>query len=348
VPSQYETVISQLARTIYSGRGILYLLTISATTVILIMAANTAFADFPRLSALISRDAFLPRQLSLRGDRLVFSRGIVTLTAIASLLIVIFQASVTNLIPLYAIGVFMSFTLSQTGMARRWWKSGRLKEGEEIQEKGSTVRYDPRWVFKMVVNSFGALCTAVVAVVFAVTKFKDGAWVVIVITPILVAIFYTIHRHYMSLASQLSLDIIPKQKKIRRNHVIMPISSVHQGTLRALQFARTLSDDITCVHVAVDPEEVEKVQKKWEKFGDGYRLVILDSPYRLFMEPLIEYLSKIEDNMLQGDIITIVIPQFVAKSGWTNLLHARTSEALRRILMNRDEIVIVEVPYVTR
>lgn len=348
IPSQYETVFSQLARTIYHGRGTLYLMTISATTVILIMAANTAFADFPRLGALHAGDGFLPRQLTYRGDRLVFSRGIIALAVIASTLIVVFQASVTNLIPLYAIGVFLSFTLSQIGMAKRWWKSGHLKVGEVIREPGSTYSYDQHWVTKMVINGCGAVLTAMVMIVFAVTKFKDGAWIVIILTPLLVSVFFAIHHHYKNLARQLSLDNPPQQNRIRRNRVIMPINSVHQGTLRALQFARTLSDDVTAIHISTDPAEAEKVQKKWEKWGEGYRLVILDSPYRLFIEPLIEYLSKIEDNMQPGDIITIVIPQFVAQSRWTKYLHARTSEMLRRILLHREEIVIVEVPYITK
>ncbi|MCC7129430.1 MAG: permease, partial [Anaerolineae bacterium] len=173
-------------------------------------------------------------------------------------------------------------------------------------------------------------------------------WVVIVLTPLLVSIFFAIHRHYKSLASQLSLEKPPRQKRIRRNHVIMPINSVHQGTLRAFQFARTLSDDVTAIHISTNPAEALKVQNKWEKWGDGYRLVILESQYRLFLEPLIEYLSKIEENMHQGDIITIVIPQFIPQNVLTNFLHARTSELLRKALLSRDEIVIVEVPYLTR
>ena len=162
VPSETETVISQIARTIYDGRGIMYLLVISATTVILIMAANTAFADFPRLGALIAKDGFIPRQLAYRGSRLVYSRGIVTLAVIASILMVLFSASVTRLIPLYAIGVFLSFTLSQGGMALRWWKSGKLRPGEEKQERGSTIHYEKNWVIKMLINGFGAVCTAMV------------------------------------------------------------------------------------------------------------------------------------------------------------------------------------------
>jgi amino acid transporter len=189
VPSETVTVISQLAETIFHGQGIMYLALIGGTTVILIMAANTAFADFPRLSALAAKDGFLPRQLTYRGSRLVYSRGIIALALIASLLIVIFQASVTRLIPLYAIGVFLSFTLSQGGMALRWRKIGQLKAGEEIVERGSTLRYEKGWRTKMFVNGFGSVCTFIVMIVFSVTKFQDGAWVVLILTPSLMAVF---------------------------------------------------------------------------------------------------------------------------------------------------------------
>ena len=172
LPSEAETVISQLARTVFDGRGVLYLATIAATTIILVMAANTSFADFPRLSALHAGDGFLPRQLTYRGSRLVYSRGIVALAIIASLLIIVFRASVTALIPLYAIGVFLSFTLSQAGMARRWWKIGHLASGQEVQERGSSLRYQPGWRLRLAINGFGAVCTLIVMVVFAVTKFR--------------------------------------------------------------------------------------------------------------------------------------------------------------------------------
>lgn len=345
VPVESETIVSQLARTVYNNRGILYLLTISATTIILVMAANTAFADFPRLSALVAADGFLPRQLSARGSRLVFSRGIVLLAAVASLLVVAFQASVNNLIPLYAIGVFLSFSLSQGGMARRWWKSGHLKAGEEIVEQGSVVRFDKGWLHKMIINGFGALCTSVVMVMFAVTKFKDGAWVVIVLTPALVAFFFTIHRHYKRLAQQLSLENHKRKTHIRRNRVIMPVSGVHRGTLEALRFASTLSDDVTAVHISIDPKETLKVEEKWGTWGEEYRLVVLRSPYRLFIEPLLEYIDRLSAAAGPGEVITIVVPQFVPKHWWTNFLHTRTAEALRKELLHRDNIVITEVPY---
>jgi amino acid transporter len=344
--SEQETIISQLARTVFNGRGILYISTIWATTVVLIMAANTAFADFPRLGALHAGDGFLPRQLTFRGSRLVYSNGIIALSVIASVLIILFKASVTRLIPLYAIGVFLSFTLSQAGMARRWWKIGHLKEGVEIVEPGSVLRYQKDWRFKMVVNGFGSLCTAVVMIVFAVTKFREGAWVVLILTPILVSIFFTIHYHYKGLARSLSLekyDGVPARQT--RHRVIMPVSGVHQGTLDGLHYARLLSDDVTAVHISIDPAETEKLQKKWVTWGEGTRLVILDSPYRLFVEPLLDYLKGIIDQRQPNETITIVVPQFIPSKRWHNVLHMRTADVLRTELLSKHGIVVTDVPY---
>jgi amino acid transporter len=345
LPSDDETIISQIARTVFDNRGILYLATISATTVILIMAANTAFADFPRLGAIAATDGFLPRQLAYRGSRLVYSRGIVALALIASVLVIIFKASVTNLIPLYAIGVFLSFTLSQGGMARRWWKSGHLEPGVEIKERGSVLKHDKGWKYKMVVNAVGAVTTFVVMIIFAATKFKDGAWIVVLLTPILVVIFSGIHHHYMKLAHQLSLDRHQTRAIPQRNRVILLLGNVHSGTLSALRFARTLSYDITAVHISIDPVETARIESKWENWGDGTRLVVLHSPYRMFLEPLLEYIDKIMTVRQSGDLITIVVPQFVPKHWWSNILHARTAETLRRVLLHRENVVITEIPY---
>jgi amino acid transporter len=346
VPSESETVISQLARTIFAGRGTLYLMLIGATTVILIMAANTAFADFPRLSALIAKDGFLPRQLNFRGSRLVYSRGIIALAVIASLLLVIFNASVTRLIPLYAIGVFLSFTLSQGGMALRWYKIGKLKPGEEKVERGSTLHFVKDWRIKMFINGFGSICTAIVMVVFAVTKFMDGAWVVLILIPILVLIFWLIHLHYNRLAKKLSLERFGNmpQRSIR-HRVILPVSGVHRGTLVALRYARTLSDDVTAVHVTIEPVDAEKVRQKWKKWGEGVRMVILDSPYRLFFEPLLGYIAEIVRQRQAGETITIVVPEFVSKNGFSSALHTNTAALLRTQLRNQDGIVITSVPY---
>lgn len=345
LPSEYETVVSQLARTIFNGRGILYLATIASTTVILIMAANTAFADFPRLGALAATDGFLPRQLTFRGSRLVFSTGIGALAVIASVLVVLFRASVSNLIPLYAIGVFLSFTLSQLGMARRWWKSGRLAPDTSINERGSVLRQDDKWRFKMIVNGIGAFTTLIVMIIFAVFKFHEGAWVVIILIPALVAIFFMIHRHYKNLARQLSLEKHSEGPRIRHNRVLMPIAGVHRGTLAALHYARSLSDDVTALHISIDPEEAAKIKAKWDLWGEGTRLVFLNSPYREFLQPLVEYIDGIENSRRPGDMLTIVVPQFIPKLWITNVLHTRTSESLRRVLLNRENLVITEVPY---
>ncbi len=345
VPSESETVISQLARTAYGSRGILYLMTMSATTIILIMAANTAYADFPRLSALMAADGFLPRQLTFRGSRLVYSRGIFVLTLIASLLIVIFNASVTLLIPLYAIGVFLSFTLSQTGMAHRWWKSGHLQPGETLEEAGSVLKYDRRWNFKMGINSIGAVCTAFVMIVFAVTKFADGAWIILLLIPSLAITFYTIRRHYKNLAGNLSLEEYMEPQRVTRHRVVIPVSGVHRGTLEALNYARSISSDVTAVHVSIEPEESARLRQKWELWGDNTRLVVVDSPYRLLLEPLLEYIEMLSDSRQPGEVITVVVPQFVPEKNWANVLHTQTALWLRFALLNTPGIVITEVPY---
>jgi amino acid transporter len=345
VPSAEETVISQLARTAFGSRGLLYLSAIAGTTIILILATNTAFAGFPRLVALQAGDGFLPRQLTYRGSRLVYSRGIAALGVIASLLVIIFRASVTALVPLWAIGVFLSFTLSQVGMARRWWKIGHLEPGVEVQELGSTLHFESGWGPRMVVNGLGALVTAVVTVIFAVAKFRDGAWIVIIIIPTLVAIFFAIHRHYKNLAASLSLKRDGKRAFVKRHRVIVPISGVHEGTLAALTYAHILSNDLTAVYVALDPAEAEHIREKWEVWGEGVRLVILDSPYRLLLEPLLDYIGEIIDKRQPNEVITIVVPQFVPRRWWHNLLHTQTATWLRLALLFKPGIVITDVPY---
>jgi amino acid transporter len=345
IPAEQETVISQLARTAYAGRGLLYLATIVATTVILIMAANTSFADFPRLSALLAVDSFLPRQFTFRGSRLVYSWGIVALALVASLLIVLFRASVTALIPLYAIGVFLSFTLSQAGMAHRWWKIGHLAADQEVRERGSTLRYESGWPLKMLINGFGSFCTAIVMLVFAITKFRDGAWIVLLLMPALVAGFSVMHRHYRNLAAHLSLEYYGAPARTARQRVILPVSGVHRGTLAALHYARSLSDDVTAVHVSTDPDEAERVQRKWELWGEGVRLVLLDSPYRLLLEPLLAYIEEIAAQRQPNETITIVVPQFVPRRWWHNLLHTQTAFWLRLALLFKPDIVITDVPY---
>ncbi len=345
IPSEEETVISQIVRTAYGNRGLLYLATVVSTMIILILAANTSFAGFPRLSAIVAIDGFLPRQLAYRGSRLVYSNGIVLLAIIAAVLILAFNASVTRLIPLYAIGVFLSFTLSQFGMARRWKKIGSLKEGAELKERGSTLRYEKGWQFKMIINGIGAVLTGIVMLVFAVTKFAQGAWLVIIIIPLMVILFSGIRRHYSNLASDLSLDNQGTPSQVSRQRVILPLSGVHRGTLAALRYARTLSDDITAVHVSIDPEETARLQQKWETWGDGHRLVILESQYRTFIEPLLEYIDEIDNLKQPKEVITIVVPEFVPRHWWSNILHTKTAATLSAALHFRKDIIITNVPY---
>ncbi|HEX6268852.1 MAG TPA: APC family permease [Anaerolineales bacterium] len=348
VPSETETVISQLGRTVFEGQGLLYLFVIIGTTVILILAANTAFAGFPRLGAILAKDGFMPRQLTFRGSRLVYSYGIVALGALASILIIIFQASVSRLIPLYAIGVFLSFTLAQAGMARRWWHSGQLGPDETASGRSHNLRYEKSWFIKMISNGFGALCTAIVMFVFAITKFRDGAWIVLILTPVLVGIFLWINRHYSGLANRLSLKSYGEPPPYNvRHRVIVPVSNVHQGTLAALRYARMLSDDVTAVHISMDPEDTEKVRTRWEKWGRGTRLVIVDSPYRLFLEPLLDYIYEILSSRQSNETITIVVPHFVPRKRAHKALHMQTAEMLRRVLLATPGVVITEVPYQT-
>lgn len=346
VPSESgETIVSQIARTVLGARGWPYLATIASTTLILLMAANTAFADFPRLAALQAGDGFLPRQLTYKGSRLVFSRGIVVLGLIASLLIIAFGARVSSLIPLYAIGVFLSFTLSQSGMARRWHRVGRLKPGEEIVDPGSTLHPQKGWQTKLVINGAGAVVTLIVMFVFATTKFRDGAWIIVLLIPTLVFIFFRIHHHYKAVAHTLSLDDYQPELPPRRHRVIMPISGVHQGTLAALRYAELLGTDVTAVHVSMDAGETDKVRRKWELYGDGVRLEVLESPYRQLLEPLLAYINEIAATRQPGDKMTVVVPQFVSRHWWANLLHAQTATWLRLALLLRPDIVITDVPY---
>jgi amino acid transporter len=346
VPSETETVISQIARTVYNGQGIMYLALIAGTTVILILAANTSFAGFPRLSAMLARDGFMPRQLTYRGSRLVYSYGITALAVIAGVQIIIFQASVTRLIPLYAIGVFLSFTLAQGGMAWRWWNSGKLDPNERQSDYPNRLRYDKRWFIKMATNGFGAFCTFVVLCVFAITKFRDGAWIVIILMPMLIGIFLWIKSHYSGLADNLSLENYGEPPPYNvRHRVLVPMSNVHQGTLAALRYARILSDDVTAVHISMEPEDTEKVREKWETWGRGTRLVIVDSPYRLFLEPLLDYIDDILSSRQPNETITIIVPHFVASQRMHKALHMQTAEMLRRELLSTPGVVITEVPY---
>ncbi|HRE28057.1 MAG TPA: APC family permease [Anaerolineales bacterium] len=345
VPSHVQTIFSQVGSVIYGAGSLPYLALLGSTTLILVMAANTAYADFPRLAALAAGDGFLPKQLTYRGSRLVFSYGIIVLAAVAALLVMAFQAETTALIPLYAIGVFLSFTLSQSGMAVRWWRSRLLKPGDAVQRVGSVLHHEPNWKLKMVVNGFGAAMSFVVMIIFAVTKFSSGAWIIVIVIPTLVFVFYQIHRHYQVLARKLSLDTFGAPTRVRRNRVILPIGGVHRGTLHALNYARSLSDDVTAVHIALDQAEESKLRDRWETWGDGVRLVLIPSPYRALIEPMVGYIRNVAAQRQTGDILTVVVPEFLPEKPWQNILHMQTVFFLRMGLLGLRNIVIIEVPY---
>ena len=343
MPSETETVISQIARTVF-GSGTMYIVMVVATTTILIMAANTSFADFPRLAALQAADGFLPRQLTYRGSRLVFSWGIVGLAALASLLVVIFNASVSALIPLYAVGVFLSFTISQAGMVVRWHKVSKLKEGEEIESRGSTLVYDKQWRWRQAINIVGATATAIVTVIFAVTKFSQGAWFILLLIPTLIWAFFGTHRHYQRVANQLSLgelDIKPHNSPLQ---TILLVDNVHAGTLRLVNFARSLGNPWKAVHVAVDPERTAELLKKWnERIGFG-ELVLLESPYRSITEPLRDYIHQLQDENPDA-FIHLLAGQLAMPSFWEQALHRNTNLLIDLVLRDMDRVVVTSVPY---
>lgn len=330
VPNEvtHETLVSQLGRAIFGGDTLPYYALQAATTLILVLAANTSFADFPRLASLLARDRYLPHQFSHLGDRLAFSNGIIVLAAVSSALIVLFGGATTRLIPLYALGVFLSFTLSQLGMVVRW----RRVKG-------------PRWQLKALVNAVGALATGIVLIIFAVTKFVDGAWIVIVWIPIFISFFLTVHRHYASVAKQLSLETHGDPPPIRRNRVIVPIGDVHRAVLTALHYAQSLSDDVTAVYVETDPTRTARILEKWQTWGKGIPLEVLPSPYRSILRPLVHYVDQISDPARRDEVVTIVLPQFVTARPWQQLLHNQTALLIQMAFLFRREVIVVNVPF---
>ncbi len=329
VPNElsHETVVSQIARTIF-GTGPIYFIIQITTALILVLAANTAFADFPRLASFLSRDRFLPRQFSSRGDRLVFSNGILALGTFSALLVIVFQANEIAMLPLYAIGVFISFTLSQAGMVKRHLR---------IKEEG--------WRRGMIINGMGATLTAVVLIVLTVTKFTHGAWVVLVLIPILVTFFQGIHKHYLGVAEQLSLSTAAKPIPVRRLTAIVLVSGVHKGVLSALELGKSLApDNVTAVYVDLDPEHIERVKSRWAEWGSDVPLVILESPYRSLITPLMNYIDEIEGRYRDGHVM-VILPEFIPYNWWEHLLHNQTGLILRTALTFRKGKTVISVPY---
>jgi len=337
VPAAEETVVSQIGRRVFGG-GLPYLALQAATAMILLLAANTSFADFPRLSAILARDRYLPSQLSHRGDRLVFNNGIVLLAVLAAGLVVVFGGETHRLIPLYAVGVFLSFTLSQAGMVEHWRRVRGL-----------------RWQWKAVVNGLGAAATGIVLAIVLVTKFMLGAWIVSLLIPLFVMGFRAIKRHYQDVADQLSLQRLDPndwggQCPLRNRKVVVPIASLHMGSLAALRFACELSDDVAAVLVDLDPRSTERARERWPAWGMGVPLVILPSPYRSTIAPLIEYLHEADRREPERGLAVVLLPEFVPARWWHRFLHNHTANLVREALTyERSEggegRVIIDVPY---
>ena len=326
IPSEAETVVSQLARGVFDGRGIPYYAVQAATMLILVLAANTAYADFPRLASIIARDRFVPRQFMNQGDRLAFSNGIVALSVFAGVLLAVFGGDTHALIPLYMIGVFVSFTLSQAGMVVHWWRLG-----------------GPGWRTSAVINGFGAAVTGIVLVIVAITKSAEGAWIIIVLIPCLVLLFQATRRHYDHVAAQLTVRGYEPGPR-RHNTVLVPISGLQRAVLQALAYARSLSDDVRAVYVDVDPDATQQLRREWPRWGEQIDLVVLESPYRSLMEPLLEYIDDVETVEPEA-YVTIVLPEFIPARWWHHLLHNQRALLIKGALLFRPRVVVTSVPF---
>jgi amino acid transporter len=326
VPGGNETVVSKIARRVF-GEGLLYYEIQAVTMLILLLAANTAFADFPRLSFFLARDRFIPRQFATQGDRLVFSNGIVILAAVACVLVVAFQGDTQALLPLYAIGIFVSFTLSQVGMVRRWL---RLKESG--------------WTWRVWFTGVGALLTGTVLVTLAVTKFLDGAWIVVLLIPTLVVLFLVVHRHYETVAAQLSLEDMTPPPPLEGTILVL-VGDLHRGVVQALRYAQSLSPTAKAVYVETDPDRTHRLEQRWGKWGMGVPLVVLNSPYRSLLGPLMEYIDQLQRQRGPDHVVTIVLPEFLPARWWQQLLHNQTALLIKGQLLFRKNVVVTDVPY---
>jgi hypothetical protein len=299
----------------------------AATMLILVLAANTAYADFPRLASILARDGYLPRQLMNQGDRLAFSNGIVGLSVFAALLLILYAGDTHSLIPLYMIGVFVSFTLSQGGMVVHW---RRLR--------------GPGWKTSALINGFGALVTGLVLIVVAVTKAREGAWIVLVLVPVHVLFFRATKRHYDGVAAQLSLKHWTPNGERRRNTVLVPVSGVHRAVVQAVEYAKTLSADVRAIYVNVDAAATETMKSQWCCWGQGVPLVILESPYRSLMEPFLEYIEQV-DAERPHDFLTVVLPEFVPARWWHHFFHNQRALLIKGALLFRPNVVVTSVPF---
>ncbi len=316
-----ETILSALARRIFGGSSALYYVIQATTLLVLVVAANTSFVGFPRLASVMARDSFMPRQLAVLGDRLVFSNGIATLTAVAAGLIVLFRGDTHLLIPLFAVGAFLAFTLSQAGMVVHW-----IKERERL------------WLLKALINGSGMLATGAALIVIAVSRFLDGAWIVVLLIPLMILGFRAINRHYRSIAAQLTLrGLPPSLKPMPEPRIVLPISGVHRGVIEAVRYARAISDNVTAVYVELEPGHGERVRRLWDEWGldQDAELEIVPSPYRSVLEPFIDFLERTDQEHNDGYLATVLLPEFVPAHWWEMALHNQTAWMIKLALLYR-------------
>ena len=328
-----ETILSALARRLL-GNSVAYYIIQASTMLILAVAANTSFAGFPRLAAILAKDGFLPRQLTGLGDRLVFANGITSLAFATGALIVLFHGDSHSLVPLFAVGVFLAFTLSQAGMVLHW-----------LRERG------PGWLLKALLNSLGALATAATVLIIGVSKFLEGAWITVFLIPALVIIFLRIRAHYRQVSRELTLHGLPPSiKPAPSPRAVIPLSGVHRGIVDAVNFAQTISTDITAVYVELEPGDADAVVKKWKSLWPDIPLVVVSSPYRSIIQPLLDFLDETDAKHNDGQLATLILPEFVPAKWWQSLLHNQTAWLLKTALLYRRrnrgfQRVIIDIPY---
>jgi amino acid transporter len=326
-PSEEQTVLSQIARVVV-GEGAFFVLIQIATVLVLALAANTAFADFPRLSSFLARDSFMPRQFAFRGERLAFTTGIVALSGLAALLLLAFDASVTALIPLYTLGVFLAFTLSQSSMVVRWWQ-----------------RREPGWRRGLAINGLGAVTTGVIALIVVSSKFLTGAWMVVIAIPILVILMLAIRGHYRAVEARTALARIPAgAREAAKPIVIVPIARLDEPARQAIAFANSISDEATAVHVTNDTDAADELRERWPEWSGGAELVVIESPYRALIGPLLAYLNVLQRQDPTRPVL-VVLSEFVPQHWWENLLHNQTALRLKLRLFARPNTIVADVPY---
>ncbi|AJS60957.1 APC family permease [Paenibacillus sp. IHBB 10380] len=325
-PNPKATIVSQIAESVF-GRGGLYFAIQGVTALILFLAANTAYSAFPLLAFMLAKDKFMPHMFMVRGDRLGFSNGIIILGVLSSVLVAAFHGNTEGLIPLYAVGVFIPFTLSQLGMMIRWYKSK-----------------PPGWGLRFTINTIGMLTTLTITLIFVFTKFSH-VWMVFIFLPLVMVLFKRIHRHYVNTADQLRIQLDIDKPVIKGSTFLVPVSGVTRVVLNSISYARSMSDNVVAVYIGFDEEEIQKMEQKWAEWNPGVRLIVLRSRYRSVIRPLLKFIETIEWKTAATDHITIVIPQFITKHWWQNILHNQSSLLIRTFLINQKDIVITTVPY---